>query len=137
MDVDGCRRRRAGAGTIIAPDRASAISNGRSEGSGARMLRITTRTDADELVMKLEGRLIGPWVRELGACWREAALTLGGRAIRIDLTGVCHVDAEGRELMTQMYRAGAVFLTVGCLMPEVVREISEAAGASNLSGQRS
>lgn len=124
-------------GTIIAPDRASAITNARSEWNGARMLRITTRTDADELVMKLEGRLVGPWVRELGACWREAVRTRAGRAIRIDLTGLCHVDAEGRELMTQMYCAGAVFLAGGCLMPEVVREISEAAGALNLSGRRS
>jgi hypothetical protein len=101
------------------------------------MLRITTRTNADELVMTLEGRLVGPWVGELGACWGEAVRALGGRRIRIDLTAVCHVDAEGRQLMTEMYRAGAIFLAAGCVMPEVVREISEVAGASNLSGRRS
>ena len=87
------------------------------------MLRITTQTAGDELVMKLEGCLAGPWVRELDTCWR-AAFGTRGRVMRIDLTGVCHVDAGGRELMAAMHRAGVRFITSGCVMPEVVREIS-------------
>jgi hypothetical protein len=101
------------------------------------MFRITTRTDADELVIKLEGSLAGPWVRELDACWRDAMRTLGGRRVRVDLTGVCHVDARGRDVMTLMYRAGAIFVAGGCVMPEIVREVTEAAGASHQPGQRS
>lgn len=89
------------------------------------MLRITTLTAGDELVMKLEGSLTGPWVRELDTCWCDAVRTLDGRPVRVDLTAVCHVDAAGRELMARMSRAGARFVTRGCVMPEVVREISE------------
>lgn len=92
------------------------------------MLRITTQAADGELVMKLEGCLAGPWVRELETCWRDALLRRNGRQIRVDLTSVCHVDAPGRELMTVMHRAGARFITRGCLMPEVVREIAESAG---------
>ena len=101
------------------------------------MCRITTRVSADELVLKLEGSLVGPWVRELDACWRDAAPKLGARRLRIDLSAVCHVDAEGRELMTLMYRAGAAFVARGCVMPEVVREITEAADPAQLSSERS
>ena len=91
------------------------------------MFRITTQTADDELVMKLEGSLAGPWVRELDTCWRDVMTAIGRRRVRIDLTAVCQVDAAGRELMAVMYRAGAQFVTKGCVMPEVVREISESA----------
>jgi len=88
------------------------------------MFRITTHTAGDELVMKLEGYLTGPWVRELDACWRDVVTATAGRHVRIDLTAVCQVDAAGRELMALMHRAGAQFVAKGCVMPEVVREIS-------------
>jgi ABC-type transporter Mla MlaB component len=91
------------------------------------MFRITTQTANDELVLKLEGCLAGPWVDELDICWRDAVRTGAGRLMRVDLTGICHVDAAGRELMTKMYLEGAQFVAAGCVMPEVVREISETA----------
>jgi anti-anti-sigma regulatory factor len=93
------------------------------------MFRITTQTADDDLVMKLEGCLAGPWVRELDNCWRDVMTRTHGRVVRIDLTAVCHVDAAGRELMALMHRAGAQFVTKGCVMPEVVREISESVDA--------
>ena len=101
------------------------------------MFRITTRASVDELVIKLEGNLVGPWVRELDTCWRDALTQLVGRRMQVDLTAVCHVDAEGRELMARMHRAGAAFVTRGCVMPEVVREVTETADASQLVGERS
>ncbi len=88
------------------------------------MFRITTSTAGNEMVMKLEGCLCGAWVRELETCWRGAVASLHGRALRVDLTDVCHVDDAGRELMTAMCRSGARFLARGCVMPELVKEIS-------------
>jgi hypothetical protein len=87
------------------------------------MLRITTQTVAGEYVLKLEGSLAGPWVSELRTCWREGLNT--DRPMRVDLTDVCYVDETGRELMTVMYHAGARFVAQGCVIPELVREISE------------
>ena len=104
------------------------------------MCRITTLTSVDELVIKLEGSLVGPWVRELDACWRATVPKLGGRRLRIDLTAVCHVDGDARELLTSMYRRGASFVASGCVMPEVLREIrtgTEATDAFELCGERS
>jgi anti-anti-sigma regulatory factor len=90
------------------------------------MFRITTTIDDDEILLKVEGCLIRAWVHELDECWLSAAADAHGRRIRVDLTDVCHVDAAGRALMTAMYRAGIRFVTKGCVLPEVVREIAEA-----------
>jgi len=98
------------------------------------MLRITTYSADDGLVIKLEGCLAGPWVREVDIAWRNADQVPGGRSTHVDLTAVCHVDGPGRELMEAMYRAGARFIATGCVMPEVVREISESAAGQ--SGRR-
>jgi anti-anti-sigma regulatory factor len=101
------------------------------------MFRITTQTTVDDVVIKLEGSLVGPWVRELDACWRGAVAQLGSRRLQIDLTAVCHVDTSGRELMGRMHRGGAEFVARGCVMPEVVREIAEETAAAELCGERS
>ena len=91
------------------------------------MFRITSHIVDSELVLKLEGCLCGDWVPELDAYWRVTGKTPAGRVMRVDLTDVCHVDEAGRALMTVMYRAGVRFVARGCVMPEVVREISETA----------
>jgi hypothetical protein len=101
------------------------------------MFRITTQTADDRLVLKLEGCLTGPWVPELDTCWRAAVEAVGGQRISVDLTAVWRVDAAGRELMTRMYGAGARFVTRGCLMPEVVREISACCGVPRPCVRRS
>lgn len=89
------------------------------------MLRITPYVTGPEYHLQVEGCLTGPWVAELGACWIGVAIAQPGRRIRVDLVDVCHVDEQGRELMTLMYRAGVRFAANGFVMPELVREISE------------
>ncbi len=97
------------------------------------MLRITPTLVGDEYLLKLEGCLAGAWVPEVAACWRKAMASSRHRRVRVDLTDVCHVDEAGRTLMTTMYRAGVRFTATGFVMPELVREISQAVDA----GQRS
>jgi anti-anti-sigma regulatory factor len=88
------------------------------------MLRITLRPSDDMVVIQLEGCLAGAWVAELENCWHQALSASGGR-VRVDLRSVCHVDDDGRTLMTEMHKAGAAFMASGCLMPEVVREVTQ------------
>ena len=83
--------------------------------------------------MRLEGCLAGPWVRELATCWRDASRSLDGRRLRVDLRDVCHVDGAGEALMAEMYREGASFMAAGCMMPEIVREISASADVARRS----
>jgi hypothetical protein len=91
------------------------------------MLRITVHDRPGSLTVQLEGRLAGPWVRELEGCWRS---TLAGRrkpALRFDLTGVTSIDSAGKEFLAAMHTQGAEFLARGCLMRAVVAEITGAA----------
>ena len=96
------------------------------------MFRLTLHEADNVAVMKLEGCLAGPWVRETYACWQKAMSTLNGRQMQVDMRDVCHVDEEGRKLMTLMHLDAVRFLTSGCKMPEIVREIAEAAEAGYL-----
>lgn len=89
------------------------------------MLRITRQSAPDRLVLKLEGRFLGEWVQEVDRCWHTAAAASPGAPIWLDLTDVQLVDPAGQALLERMHRAGVHFLTRGCLMREVVREISE------------
>jgi hypothetical protein len=94
------------------------------------MLRITVRGVTDSLVLELEGCVAGPWVDELERSWRQVMEGLATGPVHVDLRSVCHVDARGRVLMTRMYRQGARFVASGCVMPEMIRELSAEAAAS-------
>ena len=91
------------------------------------MFRITTRGADGELVLTLEGYLTGAWVQELETCWHAVTEEAPGARLRVDLTGLWRVDVAGRDLLSEMYRAGARLVAKGCVMPVLVREIVEAA----------
>lgn len=88
------------------------------------MFRLTEHAASDRLVLKLEGRCSSDVVDELVASWLAARLKAGGRAIWIDLTDVLLVDEAARRQLARMHLAGAQFVTRGCLMRELVREIT-------------
>ena len=71
------------------------------------MLRITTIAAKGSPVLKLEGKLSGPWVDELQNSWTEAAAGRRRKAIKIDMRGVSYVDHRGRSLLQHMEREGA------------------------------
>jgi hypothetical protein len=75
------------------------------------MLRITdvvdTRPDGRVTwTLKVEGTLNGEWLPELRRAWRCAQEAEAGAAIRVHLVGVRFVDAAGKALLAEMYRAG-------------------------------
>jgi hypothetical protein len=90
------------------------------------MLRITIHCKPESLTFQLEGRLVGPWVEEVEACWRR---TLTGRrwpTVRFDLVGVTFIDAAGKAYLADMHRHGAELVAVDCLTKAIVAEISKA-----------
>ena len=89
------------------------------------MFRITEQRGVDRFILKLEGRFSAAWVNELDASWRRATESGDSESIWVDLTDVYLVDLAGQEQLTRMHRAGVRFLTRGCVMRELVREISE------------
>ena len=88
------------------------------------MLRITVHDSPRTLTFQLEGRLAGPWVRELEACWQNALADPQQPVLRVDLTGVTFVDAAGKACLAAMHHRGAEFIAADCLTKSVVAEIA-------------
>jgi hypothetical protein len=91
------------------------------------MLRITVHDKPRVLTIQLEGRLAGPWLRELEACWQGALASPGQPILRVDLTGVTSVDAAGKACLAALHRQGVEFIAADCLTKGVVAEITQAA----------
>jgi anti-anti-sigma regulatory factor len=89
------------------------------------MLRITVHDTPPFLTFQLEGRLAGPWVRELEACWQATLVCHHEPILRVDLTGVTFIDAMGQDCLAAMHRQGAEFVAADCLMKAVVAEITQ------------
>lgn len=64
------------------------------------MLRIDTIESAGTATLRLEGRVMGPWVEEVRRSCRDA---LGrGIAVTLDLSAVSFVDADGIVLFREL-----------------------------------
>ena len=70
------------------------------------MLRITIDEKQECVIVRLEGRLIRPWVEEVEQCWKNVFATLGSRSVQVDLSAVTFVDTAGGALLTRMHKAG-------------------------------
>lgn len=88
------------------------------------MLRITANDNPRVLTFRLEGRLEGPWVRELEDCWRSMLNGPNRPTVRVDLTGVTYIDATGMARLAEMFKQGAQFIAGDCVTKAVVDEIA-------------
>lgn len=87
------------------------------------MLRITANDNPRALTLQLEGRLEGPWVRELEQCWRNTLDSPSRPSVCVDLTGVTFIDAAGKARLAEMHEQGAEFIAGDCVTKAVVAEI--------------
>jgi hypothetical protein len=90
-------------------------------------LRITIQEHATEMVIKLEGRIAGPWAAELDRLWVETKPNLDARKLVLDLRDTTFADAGGiRALRAIYFQTKAVILTstpwTQYLAGEVTRE---------------
>lgn len=97
------------------------------------MLKITIHEDAKARTMRLEGKIVGPWVEEVSRAWQSLAPSLGSKELRLDLRGVAFVDSEGVKLLREIYgKANARFIADSPLMKYFV---DEAMGKSPKNGE--
>ncbi len=87
------------------------------------MLKITTETSGDEIRLKLEGDIAGPWVQDLEECWRDAVASHAGAPTCLELTGVGHVDDAGRYLLALIAKAGTRLVAAGVAMKDLLDSI--------------
>ena len=77
-----------------------------------RMLRITFEEKNDAVVLKLEGRLAGPWAAELGRLWEEKAGSAARKKVFLDLRETTFADARGVRILKAIHsQTGAKMLT--------------------------
>lgn len=87
------------------------------------MLKVTTRLEMELITLVIEGRLAGPWVKELRNCWNQIP-EHRRRGAFIDLTGVTFIDQFGQELLRRMWQKGAELKATGCLNNCLVDQIT-------------
>jgi hypothetical protein len=92
------------------------------------MLRIRTIESADRITFRLEGRLVGAWVKELAFLW-NSVVGVEQRSIQVDLSAVSYVDIPGLELLILMSRRGANVFAAASLNESLAEEIMTAAKA--------
>jgi anti-anti-sigma factor len=77
------------------------------------MLRITIQEKPEAAVIKLEGRIAGPWVAELSRVWVETAPQLTYKNLALDLRNVTYADAAGTQVLRGIYAQTRAELVAG------------------------
>ena len=86
------------------------------------MLKLTIGEHENRTVLRLEGKLIGPWTSLVEQCWRETSERTA-KHVTVDLTAVTFVDDLGKMLLAEMHEHGTVLRTHGPLMDYIVDQI--------------
>jgi anti-anti-sigma regulatory factor len=89
------------------------------------MLRITIDKDSRATTLRIEGRLVGPWVDELELAWRSVSPNASDGRVAVDLSDVTFVGEEGKALLEAMYAEGAKLKASGCVTRRLVEEIAQ------------
>jgi hypothetical protein len=86
------------------------------------MLKIAVADSSDQAItIRLEGRVIGPWVAELGRA-SERALARSGQ-LTLDLAHVSFIDQEGIALVRSLQARGAGLRNCSPFVGEQLREV--------------
>ena len=92
------------------------------------MLRISFSDSAEGQRWSVCGRLAGPWVNELRACWQYARDHAPRSHAVMDLRDVTFVDADGHELLSEMRGAGVEFVASGVEMKHLLENLNTTNG---------
>jgi len=86
------------------------------------MLRITVAETATEQRWTLEGRLVEPWVGELGTRWKERRRAQNGRTCTVDLSAVTFIDKGGQRLLRIMSKEATQFIATNIYIKRVLNQ---------------
>ena len=80
---------------------------------GEHTLRISINPSEQGTVIKLEGRVAGPWVGELSRTFKEQAPLLDRRKLILDLRDITFSDAAGTQVLKDIYTQSGAELVAG------------------------
>jgi anti-anti-sigma regulatory factor len=85
------------------------------------MLRITVlNANGAPAIVKLEGKLLEPWISELQEACRVARKHYA--AATLDLAGLSYIDASGAIALRDLMRRGVVVTGCSPLITELLKE---------------
>jgi anti-anti-sigma regulatory factor len=89
------------------------------------MLRTMITDTPFEQKWVLQGRLCGQWAADLKERWASTRSSREGRKCAIDLEDVIFVDAQGEEVLLEMFTEGAVFFASRAYMKHILQSFDE------------
>lgn len=95
------------------------------------MLRITTEEEGDVTRFRLEGKLIGDWVKELERCWIRVKQVGPSHRFVVDLDDVNYVDAKGKALLKTMVEEHVELKADNPMMASLASSIAGDIGATH------
>lgn len=100
---------------------------GRDQGEGRAdtLLRISVHNKPKAVTIKLEGKIVGPWVEEVRQAWLSLGPCLKSKRVWVDLCGVTAVDAAGTRLLSDIRESGARFRADTPLTKYFIEEIEQ------------
>lgn len=88
------------------------------------MLRITTiQNDSSPAVLKLEGKLLEPWIGELNEACRKTCDQVA--LATLDLAGLTYVDMPGTIALRDLRRRGITLVGCSPLVAELLKETAQ------------
>lgn len=89
------------------------------------MLRINTEKTGDIVTLRLEGKLVQPWIDELIQAWIDLGKADShDQTVQIDLNAVSFVDTQGRAILACLRRLGCRLTGSGPFIAAVIEEVS-------------
>lgn len=88
------------------------------------MLRIHLEEHAGEVILRLEGKLIDPWVEELVKVWMNLADRFPSEfaVVRVDLEAVSFVDEHGISMLRTLRRMGCQLQGSGPFISAIIED---------------
>lgn len=97
------------------------------------MAVINIHDRADELRIEIHGDFSGSCVRDTSATWRASLPDATHRRLTVDISEVSGCDAEGQELLREMYRHGTQFAAGNPVALDLLNKITTARGDKTVS----
>lgn len=69
------------------------------------VLRISTIEGTDDIVLRIEGKLIIPWTTELESVWQNIMALLETRSLLLDIRNTTSIDQDGFECLARITQA--------------------------------
>ena len=101
--------------------------------SETAMLRISYSDAGAQQRWNLCGRLAGPWVNELRACWQYGRRLAPRMPGVVDLSDVTFIDEAGENLLSEMKSAGVTFVAAGVETKHLLENLKAAGNGCDQS----